>query len=185
LLFSSLAGCSPLSVGRALLEEIRRDEALRRELALELAAEIAGSPEARLAILEAVLREVATKQDLEKTRAELREEIEKVKSELRGEIERVRNELRGDMEKMRSELRGEIDRVRGEIERVRSELKGDIVELRKELRALEAKFDSLEIRLARVEASLTLLTRMYVAFNVPLLVAVIGILITLLWRGAP
>ena len=151
-----MAGCFSLSVGRALLEEIRRDEALRRELALELAAEIAGSPEARLAVLEAVLREVATKQDLEKTRAELREEIEKVRNELRGEIEKVR-----------------------------SELKRDIEELRKELRALEARVDSLEARLARVEASLTLLTRMFLAFNVPLLVAVIGILITLLWRGPP
>jgi len=150
-----------------LLEEIRRDEALRRELALELAAEIAGSPEARLAILKAVLREVVTKEDLEKARVGLREEIEKMRSELKWEIDRLRDELRGEIEKMRSEL------------------KEGIQGLRSELKALEAKFDSLEIRLARVEASLTLLTRMYVAFNVPLLVAVIGILVTLLWRGTP
>ncbi len=54
-----------MSVGRQLLEELRRDEELRRALAGELLPEALRHRELRKAMLLALSREVATKEDVE------------------------------------------------------------------------------------------------------------------------
>ena len=79
-----------------IVELFEEDARARRRLAELLVSE----PDVRLAIINAVIRDVATKHDL----AELRRE-------LRGEIERVREELRGEIARVEERLRGEIDRL--------------------------------------------------------------------------
>ncbi len=58
-----------MSVGRQLLEELRRDEELRRALAGELLPEVLRYRELRKAILLALSREVATKEDIEELKS--------------------------------------------------------------------------------------------------------------------
>ena len=105
------------------------DAAARKRLA-EL---LVGEPDVRLAIINAVLRDVATKNDIEK---------------------------------LRGELRGEIDRLRGEIDR-----------LREEISKLEEHIDRLEDRVSRLEERVDMMFKFMLAFNTPILVAVIGILL--------
>jgi len=80
-------------------------------------------PDVRLAIINAVLRDVATKRDIELVREGLREEIEK--------------------------LRKEIGQLRE--------------------------------RVAKVEGQLGLLVKLFIAFNLPILMALIGILLKMIF----
>ncbi len=57
-------------------------------------------PEVRLAIVNATCGEIATKQDLEKPR-----------NEIKSEIEALRNELKSEVSELRGEMRVEIDRL--------------------------------------------------------------------------
>ncbi len=94
-------------------------------------------PDIRLAIVEGVMREVATKRDLEALRKELQEYIDKRIAEVRSEI---------------AEIRSELGRL------------GD-------------RAARLEARVARLEGQVSLLIKIFIAFNVPILIGIIGILL--------
>jgi uncharacterized protein YlxW (UPF0749 family) len=87
-------------------------------------------------MLQGLLREVATKSDVESTRNELRAEIEALRKEFREEV-----------------------------------------------KSLEARISSLEQRVARLEGSINLFIKLFIAFNLPLLVSVIAALVALLLRA--
>ncbi|MCC6050669.1 MAG: hypothetical protein LM580_08170 [Thermofilum sp.] len=108
-----------MSVGRQLLEELRRDEELRR------------------AMLVALSREVATKEDVKNLRRATKEDIENL---------------------------GKAT-------------KEDIESLGRAIKALEERVSSLEQRVARVEGQLSLLVKAFIAFNLPTLIGIIGILL--------
>jgi len=79
-----------------IVDMFEKDAKARRRLALVLISD----PEIRLAIINATYREVATKQDLEKLR-----------NEIKSEIEALRNELKSEISELRGEMRIEIDRL--------------------------------------------------------------------------
>jgi len=114
--------------------------------------------EAKTKLKEELVKELATKYDLQLTeqslralieqcRGELQAQIEQVRGELKAEIQQVRRELETQIEQVRGELKAEIEQVRGElkaeIQQVRGELKTEIQQVRGELKA--------EIELVRVE----------------------------------
>ena len=68
-----------------IVDMFEEDVKARRRLAAILVLD----PEIRLAIINAVLKEVATKQDLEKLRDEIKSEISELRSEMRVEIDRL------------------------------------------------------------------------------------------------
>jgi archaellum component FlaC len=185
-----------LSIARQLIEELSGDEEARSMLVEQLITHIVKDRRVRRLMLTAIVRDIATRDDVrreaEGVREELKKEIENTRGELKKEIESVRNELdstrkelRKEIESAREELRKEIEGMRNElkkeIESVRGELKGEIDGLRK---------DVLDIRdrVSRLEGQMALFVRLFIAFNVPILVGVIGTLLLLLWRamvGAP
>jgi flagellar biosynthesis GTPase FlhF len=59
----------------------------------ELSAAIASEPELRLAVINAVLADVATKQDLQQLRQELKVEIAQLREETKEEIAQLRQEI--------------------------------------------------------------------------------------------
>jgi len=71
-----------MSTGRQLLEELRRDEELRRALAEELLPEALRHRELRRAMLIAISREMATKEDVEGLRKVMatKEDLEKLRA---------------------------------------------------------------------------------------------------------
>ena len=136
-----------MSIAQKLIEELESDEKVRRRLSRLLASDIALDTEARVAIVNAIIREVATKND-----------IEALRNATKSDIEALRKEFKSDIEALRREFREEIGRLDGRI-------------------------SSLEQRVARLEGSINLFMKLFVAFNLPLLVSVVAALVTLLLRA--
>ena len=128
-----------MSLAEKLIKEFEENVVLRKRLAELLVSE----PDVRLALINAVIADVATKKDLNELR-----------NELRGEISRVREELRGEISRVREELRGEIGGLRGEISKVREELRGEIGELRGEMNGLRGEIGGLRGEISKVREEL-------------------------------
>ena len=85
-----------MSLAEKLIKEFEENVKLRKRLAELLISE----SDIRLALINAVIADVATKKDLNELRNELRGEISKVREELKGEI----GELRGEIGELRREV---------------------------------------------------------------------------------
>ena len=125
-----------MSVGRQLLEELRRDEDLRKALSDELIPEAFKRRDLRKAILIAISREIATKEDIEALRKATKEDIEALRETTRMNMERI-----------------------------------------------EGRVSGLEQRVARLEGQLSLFIKLFIAFNVPILVGIM-LMMFQLWRIA-
>jgi flagellar biosynthesis GTPase FlhF len=104
----------------------------------ELSAAIASEPELRLAGINAVITDVATKQDLQQLRQELKGEMAQLRQEMKEEIAQLREELRGDItatkqdfQQLRRELREEISQLREETGLLRQHVDSEISQLRR------------------------------------------------------
>jgi cell shape-determining protein MreC len=78
----------------------------------ELSAAIASESELRLAVINAVITDVATKQDLQQLRQELRGEMAQLRQEMKEEIARLREEtglLRQHVDSEISQLRRDMN----------------------------------------------------------------------------
>ena len=142
-----------MSLAEKLLEELKSDEKLREEFLAFVAEGVARNRRARLVMLQELIREAVTKSD-----------VESAKNELRAEIEALRKEFRAEIEALRKEFREEIRRLEVRIE------------------SIEARISSLEQRVAKLEGSISLFIKLFIAFNLPLLVSVIAALVALLLR---
>lgn len=94
----------------AIVELFRKDVKARRELAVLLVSE----PDIRLAIINAVLRDVATKGDIEALRAAVKDDIKVLKEDVERRFEELRSEFRRELDSVRREidfLAREIDRL--------------------------------------------------------------------------
>jgi len=141
-----------VSIAEKLIEELEKDPKIRRRLA-EL---VVTDSDVRLAIINAVLADVATKSDLEKLEAATKRELEKLE-------ERLRNDFR-------SEIQREVRR-----------LEDRISALENRIAALENRVNSIEERLARLEGQMDLFVKLFIAFNLPTSIAVIGILLKMVF----
>jgi septal ring factor EnvC (AmiA/AmiB activator) len=137
-----------VSIAEKLIEELEKDPKIRRRLAELMVTD----SDVRLAIINAVLADVATKSDLEKLEAATKRELEKLEERLRSGIQR--------------EVRRLEDRI--------SALENGIA-------ALENRVNSIEERLTRLEGQMDLFVKLFIAFNLPTLIAVIGILLKLIF----
>ncbi len=90
-----------MTIASRLIDELRREPEKARSLAKLLAAEIAGDEQLRGMLLEAMLREVATRRDL---------------AELKADLETRLDHLEDLLEKTRAELNSRIDAVNQRID---------------------------------------------------------------------
>ena len=141
-----------MSIAEKLIEELEKDPKIRRRLAELMVTD----NDVRLAVINAVLADVATKSDLEKLEAATKRELEKLE-------ERLRNDFR-------SEIQREVKR-----------LEDRISALENRISALENRVNSIEERLARLEGQMDLFVKLFIAFNLPTLIAVIGILLKMIF----
>jgi hypothetical protein len=103
-----------MSTGRQLLEELRKDEELRRALAEELLPEALRHRELRRAMLIAISREMATKDDVEGLEEDveaLRKEIEGLRMAMKEDVEGLRKVMatKEDLEKLRVYVDARLD----------------------------------------------------------------------------
>jgi chromosome segregation ATPase len=82
-----------------------------RDALRELAAAVVSEPELRLAVINAVLADVATKHDISQLREEMRGEISQLRQEVDSEVGQLRQEMRGEI----SQLRQEISQLRRDV----------------------------------------------------------------------
>jgi chromosome segregation ATPase len=162
------------SIGEKLIEELEKDPKIRKRLAELMVTD----SDVRLAIINAVLADVATKSDLEKLEAATKSELEKVEGRLRTEMENLRVEMKAEMEKLEERLRNDF---RSEIQREVRRLEDRISALENRITALENRVNSIEERLARLEGQMDLFVKLFIAFNLPILIAVIGILLKMIF----
>ena len=152
-----------MSIAEKLIEELEKDPKIRRRLAELMVTD----SDVRLAIINAVLADVATKSDLEKLEAATKSELEKVEGRLRTEMENLRAEMKSEMEKLEERLRSEMGKLEERLER--------------RISALESRVNSIEEMLARLEGQMSLFVKLFIAFNLPILIAVIGILLRMIF----
>ncbi|RSN72506.1 MAG: hypothetical protein DSO07_02025 [Thermoproteota archaeon] len=126
-----------MAVTTKLIEEMKKDKELENEFLTFIAERISLRPEIRKMMISAVLREVATKEDMEK----------------------LRKEVKDDMDKLRITMKEEMTR------------------LDQRISSLEQRVSSLEQRMSKIEGQLSIMIKMFIAFNVPILVGIIGILL--------
>jgi predicted nucleic acid-binding Zn-ribbon protein len=108
----------------------------------ELSAAIASEPELRLAVINAVLADVATKQDLQQIRQELKGEMAQLRQEMKGEMVQLRQEMKEEIAQLREELRGDITATKQDFQQLRRELREEISQLREEIGILRQHVDS-------------------------------------------
>jgi chromosome segregation ATPase len=130
-----------LSIAEKLIEELEKDPKIRRRLAELMVTD----SDVRLAIINAVLANVATKSDLEKLEAATKRELENPRVEIKAEMGRLEERLE------------------------------------RRISALESRVNSIEERLTRLEGQMNLFVKLFIAFNLPILIAVIGILLRMIF----
>jgi parvulin-like peptidyl-prolyl isomerase len=131
----------PVSIAEKLIEELEKDPKIRRRLAELMVTD----SDVRLAIINAVLADVATKSDLEKLEAATKRELEKLEERLRSEMGKLEERLE------------------------------------RRISALESRVNSIEERLAILEGQMNRFVKLFIAFNLPILIAVIGILLRMIF----
>jgi len=94
-----------MSTGRQLLEELKRDEELKKALAEELLPEVLRHRELRRIMLLAISREMATKDDIEN----LRRDMEVLRKATKDDMESLRRAVKEDMERLEAELKSYVD----------------------------------------------------------------------------
>jgi DNA repair exonuclease SbcCD ATPase subunit len=113
-----------------------------RDALRELAVAVASEPELRLAVINAVLADVATKQDIQQMRQELKGEMAQLRQELREEISQLREETKEEIAQLRQHVDGEISKLRGEIAQLRQHVDSAISQLRQEIAQMRQHVDS-------------------------------------------
>jgi len=124
-----------LSLAEKLVEELEADEKARKRLVKLLVSEAVSESELRLVIINAVLRDVATKDDVVK----LREEIEKIRIATKEDISKLEERI----EVFRKEIYAQVAELR---ERV-SKLEGAFTQLVERIGNLDKRIDALDKRI--------------------------------------
>jgi predicted ribosome quality control (RQC) complex YloA/Tae2 family protein len=84
-----------------------------RDALRELAVAVASEPELRLAVINAVLADVATKQDIQQLRQELRGEIAQLRQHVDSEISQLRQEISQLRREMSTNFRWTVGLILG------------------------------------------------------------------------
>ena len=84
-----------------------------RDALRELAVAVASEPELRLAVINAVLADVATKQDIQQLRQELRGEIAQLRQHVDSEISQLRQEIAQLRREMSTNFRWTVGLILG------------------------------------------------------------------------
>ena len=134
---------SELSAER-IVKLFEEDTRSRKKLAELLVIE----PDIRLAMINAIIRDMATKDDIKNMAT------------------------KDDIKNMAT---------KDDVERLRIMLNDSIGRLETRINGIEARIGSLEGRVGRLEGQMSLFIKMFIAFNLPILLGIIGILLKLVF----
>ena len=149
-----------------IVELFEKDVSSRKRFAELLIIE----PDIRLAIINAVIRDVATKEDIENLRAATKEDIENLRAATKEDIENLRKATKEDIESLKKATKEDIGRLEARINSLETRING-----------LEARIGGLEARISRLEGQMSLFVKLFVAFNLPILLGIVGMLLKLVF----
>jgi Skp family chaperone for outer membrane proteins len=162
------------------------DARARKRLAELLVSE----PDVRLAIINAVLRDVATKDDIETLRAAtksdieaLREEMESFKAATKSDMEALRKELKGDIEALKNATKSDMEALRREVESLRRDVFAQVSELRERVSKLEGAFTQLVGRIGDLDKRIDYVAKVSWTLTISVLAALVAHLILALLRA--
>jgi predicted nuclease with TOPRIM domain len=163
-------------LAQKIVEELEADEKVRKRLAKLLVPEAVSEPDLRLAIINAVLRDVATKDDVVK----LREEIEKIRIATKEDINRLEERIevfRKEIYAQVAELRERVSKLEGAftqlVERI-GDLDKRIDALDKRIDALDKRIDSLDKRIDALDKRIDYVTKVSWALTLSVLATLIA-----------
>ena len=126
-----------------IIDALEKDVKSRKRLAELIVIE----PDIRLAIINAIIRDVATKSDIEKLRIEMKESIEEFRRTIKEDIERSKAMTKEDIEKLGISTKEDIEKLRIEtkedIEKLRSEFRNEMHQFRNELNQFRSELNQL------------------------------------------
>ncbi len=169
-----------VSIAEKLIEELEKDPKIRRRIAELMVTD----SDVRLAIVNAVLADVATKRDIERLESATKRDLERLEAFTKRELEKLEAATKRDLENLRVEMKAEMEKLEERIERRISALESRMSALENRISALENRVSAIEARLARLEGQMNLFVRLFIAFNLPTLIAVIGILLRMVFSSA-
>jgi predicted nuclease with TOPRIM domain len=105
---------------------------------------LVSEPDVRLAIINAVLRDVATKGDIEALKAATRSDIESLRTATKSDVEALRKEFKEGIEALREELRSDVEYLRRGVSELRervSKLEGAFTQLVDRMGDLDKRID--------------------------------------------
>ncbi len=103
-----------LKIYKALEEKLGGENAKAVAEAIEKLIE-SKTLESKNQLKEELVKELATKYDLQLTEQSLRALIEQLRGEFQTQIEQVRGELKAEIEQVKGELKAEIERVKADL----------------------------------------------------------------------
>jgi len=126
-----------------IIDALEKDVKSRKRLAELIVIE----PDIRLAIINAIIRDVATKEDIEKLRISTKEDIERFNVMTKEEIEKLRAATKDDIEKTRTKLKEGVEKLgastKEDIEKLRSEFRNEMYQFRNELNQFRSELNQL------------------------------------------
>jgi len=141
-----------MSIAKQLLEELDKDEKLSNEFISRIAFKLAQNTDIRLLVLNSLIRDVATKMDIEGLGDAIGKDIQELRNETKAEIESLRNETKNAIQELRNETKAEIESLRNETKNQVQLLKGDMIKYVDSkyidmIKYVDSKFDSFDKRM--------------------------------------
>ena len=122
---------------------------------------LVSEPDVRLAIINAVLRDVATKSDIEALRREFKSDIEALKATTKSDIEGLRRDV--------SELRERVSKLEGAF----TQLVDRIGDLDKRIDSLDRRIDALDKRIDSLDKRIDYTTKVSWALTISVLATLV------------
>ena len=98
-----------MSIAKQLLEELDKDEKLSNEFISRIAFKLAQNTDIRLLVLNSLIRDVATKMDIEGLGDAIGKDIQELRNETKAEIESLRNETKNQVQLLKGDMIKYVD----------------------------------------------------------------------------
>ena len=98
-----------MSLARQLLEEFSKDNEAYQEFIRRISVGIAQDDKVRLLILDSVIKEVATKSDIDALRKEINDLEQRLRTATKSDIDALRKEMRDTEQGIKTELKSYVD----------------------------------------------------------------------------
>ena len=123
-----------MSIAKQLLEELDKDEKLSNEFISRIAFKLAQNTDIRLLVLNSLIRDVATKMDIEGLGDAIGKDIQELRNETKAEIESLRNETKNQVQLLKGDMIKYVDSKFDSFDKRMNDLNNRIDEVRYDMR---------------------------------------------------